>query len=66
MNGQSIAHYKVLKEIGAGGMGRVYLAEDTKLGRRVAIKLLLAAAPDELQVARFHREARATAALNSR
>ena len=64
MNGQSIAHYKVLKEIGAGGMGRVYLAEDTKLGRRVAIKLLLAAAPDELQVARFHREARATAALN--
>ncbi len=64
MAGQSIAHYNVVAEIGAGGMGRVFLADDTRLGRRVAIKLLLTPTPDSQQVARFEREARATAALN--
>ena len=64
MVGQSIAHYRILKKIGAGGMGEVFLAEDTKLERRVAIKILLTAQPSPAQVARFQREARAAAALN--
>ena len=64
MVGQSIAHYRIVKKIGAGGMGQVFLAEDTKLDRQVAIKLLLSPNPDQSQVARFHREAKAAAALN--
>ena len=64
MVGQSIAHYRIVKKIGAGGMGEVFLAEDTRLDRRVAIKVLLSASPSESQVARFQREARAAAALN--
>ena len=60
-----ISHYKVLKKIGQGGMGEVYLAEDTRLQRKVALKILptaAAAAPEGL--ARFEREARTAAALN--
>jgi serine/threonine protein kinase/tetratricopeptide (TPR) repeat protein len=64
MIGQSIAHYRIVKEIGSGGMGQVFLAEDTKLDRQVAIKVLLSPNPNESQVARFQREARAAAALN--
>ncbi|OLE85018.1 MAG: hypothetical protein AUF76_01865 [Acidobacteria bacterium 13_1_20CM_2_65_9] len=64
MIGQSIAHYRIVKKIGAGGMGEVFLAEDTKLERRVAIKVLLTTTPSEAQVARFQREAKAAAALN--
>jgi serine/threonine-protein kinase len=64
MVGQSIAHYRILKKIGAGGMGEVFLAEDTKLERRVAIKVLLTTDPTAAQVARFQREAKAAAALN--
>ncbi len=64
MVGQSIAHYRIVEKIGAGGMGQVFLAEDTKLDRRVAIKVLLTTSPSESQVARFHREAKAAAALN--
>ena len=64
MVGQSIAHYRIVKKIGAGGMGQVFLAEDTKLDRQVAIKVLLSPNPNESQVARFHREAKAAAALN--
>ena len=64
MVGQSIAHYRIVKQIGAGGMGQVFLAEDTKLDRQVAIKVLLSPNPNASQVARFHREAKAAAALN--
>src|SRR5215204_5902859 len=65
MAGRTVARYKVLSLVGAGGMGRVYLAEDTELGRRVALKFL----PEHLttnkdQVRRFRQEARAASALN--
>jgi serine/threonine protein kinase/Tfp pilus assembly protein PilF len=66
MNPQSsIAHYRVASKIGAGGMGEVYRATDTKLGRDVALKVLPAEmASDPERLARFRREARAVATLN--
>jgi serine/threonine protein kinase/tetratricopeptide (TPR) repeat protein len=66
MNPQSsIAHYRIAFKIGAGGMGEVYRATDTKLGRDVALKLLPAdMASDPERLARFRREARAVATLN--
>ncbi len=65
LTGRRLGHYLVLDEIGRGGMGVVYLAEDTRLNRRVALKLLrpdIAESADRR--ARFQQEARAAAALN--
>ena len=65
MIGRSLGHYRITAAIGAGGMGEVYRATDTKLGRDVAIKMLPAAvAQDPERLARFEREARSLAALN--
>ena len=65
MIGPILAHYKILKKIGSGGMGEVYLAEDTKLDRKVAVKVLPPElAESEERRARFTREAKALAALN--
>ena len=65
MIGTSLGPYKIIEQLGAGGMGEVYLGEDTRLGRKVAIKVLPAEfASDPERLARFEQEARAAAALN--
>jgi serine/threonine protein kinase/tetratricopeptide (TPR) repeat protein len=65
MIGQALAQYRILAKLGAGGMGVVYLAQDARLERRVALKVLPTEfARDEDRVARFEREARAVAALS--
>jgi eukaryotic-like serine/threonine-protein kinase len=61
----SISHYRIVSRIGAGGMGEVYLAQDTKLDRKVALKILPAdLAANEDRMRRFVQEAKAAAALN--
>jgi serine/threonine protein kinase/tetratricopeptide (TPR) repeat protein len=65
MVGTTLSHYRIVDKLGEGGMGEVYLAEDTRLERKIALKVLpseMADEPDRL--ARFEREAKALAALN--
>src|SRR5882724_811993 len=63
--GQVLAHYKIIERLGVGGMGEVYLAEDKKLGRKVALKVLPESlTSDEPSKRRFIQEAKAASALN--
>lgn len=63
--GRTLSHYRIIKRLGAGGMGEVYLAEDTRLDRKIALKILpteVASNPDRMK--RFSREAKAASAID--
>ena len=63
--GQTIGHYQLIRRVGRGGIGEVYLARDTQLGRQVALKLSQASlTQDAARVRRFRQEARAASSLN--
>jgi serine/threonine protein kinase/membrane-associated phospholipid phosphatase len=65
ITGRQLAHYRVIDRLGSGGMGEIYIAEDTRLERRVALKVLPSAAvSDAERLQRFRSEAKAVAALN--
>src|SRR6516165_10461277 len=63
MVGTNLGHYRILKPLGSGGMGEVYLADDTRLQRQVALKILSAVASKD-SLDRFERDAQVVAALN--
>jgi eukaryotic-like serine/threonine-protein kinase len=64
LTGRTVSHYHILEKIGAGGMGEVYRATDSRLGRSVAVKILPQGIADQMSMSRFEREAQLLAALN--
>ncbi len=65
MIGNTLSHYKIIEKLGQGGMGEVYLAEDSRLDRKVALKILPQHLSDRAELReRFEREARAVSSLN--
>ena len=63
--GRTLGHYRILESLGRGGVGQVFVADDTRLGRKVALKILIDEVARSPQIrARFEREARAAASLS--